>query len=181
MIIIETVGVGQLETTVRGMVDFFLLLMMAGAGDELQGIKKGIMEMADGIAITKADGENQSRATQAQADFQHALHLFQLPESGWSPKVITTSAFEHKGIEKTWEMIEQYHRFTNQNGFFLKNRQHQNLSWMEESFHLLQNRRLANDANFQKKKKELENKITENKITAREAANQLLSFNLNKK
>ena len=83
VIIVETVGVGQSEIAVRNMVDFFLLLMLAGAGDELQGIKKGIMEMADGILITKADGENIKRTTQAQADFTHALHMFQLPESGW--------------------------------------------------------------------------------------------------
>ena len=105
VILIETVGVGQSEVAVRGMVDFFLLLMLAGAGDELQGIKKGIMEMADGIVIAKADGENSKMAKQAQADFQQALHWFQLPDSGWAPKVLTNSAFTKNGIAEIWAMI----------------------------------------------------------------------------
>ena len=99
VILIETVGVGQSETIVRSMVDFFLLLMLAGAGDELQGIKKGIIEMADGIAINKADGENLKATLQAQADAQHALHLRAASASGWTPKVLTVSSTENKGIE----------------------------------------------------------------------------------
>src|SRR5882762_1928043 len=98
VILVETVGVGQSEVAVRGMVDFFLLLMLAGAGDELQGIKKGIMEMADGLAITKAEGDNVNKAKQAQANFRHALHLFQAPESGWLPHVLTVSALSKSGI-----------------------------------------------------------------------------------
>jgi LAO/AO transport system kinase len=104
IIIVETVGVGQSETAVRNMVDFFLLLQLAGAGDELQGIKKGIMEMADAIVITKADGENEKKAKQAQIEFQHALHLFQ-PTSFWNPKVLTSSAIEKKGIDEVWKVI----------------------------------------------------------------------------
>jgi LAO/AO transport system kinase len=176
IIIVETVGVGQSETAVRNMVDFFLLLMLAGAGDELQGIKKGIMEMADGMVITKADGENQKRATQAQADFQHALHLFQLPESRWSPKVITSSAIEKKGIEETWKMIEGYKNFTNQNGFFVQNRQNQNLHWFGETFDQRWKSRLITHKGFQSAKKEMVDKIKKNTITVSEAANQLLSI-----
>ncbi len=170
IIIIETVGVGQSETAVRNMADFFLLLMLAGAGDELQGIKKGIMEMADGMVITKADGENQKRATQAQADFQHALHLFQLPESGWSPKVITSSAIEKKGIDKTWEMIEGYQLFTQSNGYFKKSRQDQNLFWFYESYELELRAAFARNPSAQKQKKELEKKIIENKMTPLQAS-----------
>lgn len=180
IIVIETVGVGQSETAVRSMVDFFLLLMLPGAGDELQGIKKGIMEMADGIVITKADGDNQKRATQAQADFQHALHLFQLPESGWSPKVLTSSAIEKKGIAETWNMIEEYKKVTYQNGFFKQNRQNQNLQWLEEGFNQLWKIRLTTSQDFQNLKKNMENKIQKNEITVREAANQLYSFISNK-
>ncbi len=175
IIIIETVGVGQSETAVRSMVDFFLLLMLAGAGDELQGIKKGIMEMADGVVITKADGNNKKRAAQAQADFQHALHLFQRAESGLIPKVLTSSALEKKGIAETWEIIEEYEKLTNENGFFLTNRQNQNLQWFEESFGLLLKTQLTNNVNFQNLKRNLENKIQKNEITVREAANQLYS------
>jgi LAO/AO transport system kinase len=175
IIIIETVGVGQSETAVRSMVDFFLLLMLAGAGDELQGIKKGIMEMADGIVITKADGENVMKATQAQADFQHALHLFQLPESGWSPKVLISSAMEKKGIDKIWKMIEGYQSFTLSNGYFKKSRQDQNLFWFNESYELGLKTILAKNQSTQKRKKELEEKIIENKITPLQGSKILLS------
>jgi LAO/AO transport system kinase len=174
IIIIETVGVGQSETAVRGMVDFFLLLMLAGAGDELQGIKKGIMEMADGIVITKADGENQKRATQAQADFQHALHLFQLPESGWSPKVITSSAIEKKGIAETWKMVEAYQSFTQSNSYLKRNRQDQNLQWFNESYELGVKSILTKSLSAQKQKKEMKKKIIENKITPLQASKILI-------
>ncbi len=174
VVIVETVGVGQSETMVRGMVDYFLLLMLAGAGDELQGIKKGIMEMADGVVVTKADGENHKRAIQAQADLQHALHLFQLAESGWTPTVSTSSALEKKGLEETWRMMEHYKNFTDQNGFFKANRQSQNNLWLEERFTLLWNSRLTDDKKFQAMKIDLQNKIAENKMTVRDAANLLL-------
>jgi LAO/AO transport system kinase len=105
VIVVETVGVGQSETGVKNLVDFFLLLMLAGAGDELQGIKKGIMEMADALVITKADGDNVKRAKEAQADYQHALHLFSDAASGWKPKVLTSSALENKGIKEVWDTI----------------------------------------------------------------------------
>jgi LAO/AO transport system kinase len=133
IIIVETVGVGQSEVAVRGMVDFFLLLMLAGAGDELQGIKKGIMEMADGIAITKADGENIGRARRAQADFQHALRLFQPEESGWTPRVLSTSAMAKTGIGEVWEMIESFRKKTTANNFFERQRRQQLLSWFHSA------------------------------------------------
>ena len=165
---IETVGVGQSEIAVRSMVDFFLLLMLAGAGDELQGIKKGIMEMADGIVITKADHDNKIRATQAQADFQHALHLFQLPDSGWSPQVLISSAIERIGIQETWAMIEAHQTQIKSNGYFLKNRQDQNLLWFNECYELALRSTLTK--NHIKFKKELEKRIIENKITPIQAS-----------
>ncbi len=118
VIIIETVGVGQSEVMIKNMVDFFLLLMLAGAGDELQGIKKGIMEVADGIAITKADGDNVHHATEAQAEYQHALHLNAPAPSLWQPKVLTVSALHGNGIEVIWKMIEDYVSHTTASGYF---------------------------------------------------------------
>lgn len=130
-ILIETVGVGQSETEVHRLTDFFLLLMLAGAGDELQGIKRGIMEMADGIAITKADGTNADKAKSARAEYARAIHLFPPTESGWIPEVKTCSAIENKGIGEIYEMVEKFVRHTKAGGFFEKKRQQQNLAWFE--------------------------------------------------
>jgi len=132
-IFIETVGVGQSETSVHSMVDFFLLLMLAGAGDELQGIKRGIMEMADAIAITKADGPNRTKAEMAQKEYQKALHLFPPPQSGWTTRVLTCSALRNEGIDQVWESIHEYIRFTRENGYFTKNRRQQAKYWMYET------------------------------------------------
>ncbi|WP_207435645.1 methylmalonyl Co-A mutase-associated GTPase MeaB [Sabulibacter ruber] len=133
VIFVETVGVGQSETAVHEMVDFFLLLMLAGAGDELQGIKKGIMEMADAIAITKADGPNLHPATSAQAEYQGALHLFPLGPSQWSPKVTVCSAYEKTGLQPIWELVQEYVQLAQGNGYFQKRRQEQNLHWLKHS------------------------------------------------
>lgn len=132
IIIIETVGVGQSETAVKSMVDFFLLLMLSGAGDELQGMKKGIMEMADAIVINKADGENKLASKKAQKEYQNALHLFPSSESGWQPKVTTCSALEKKGLKEVWELMLMFEEATKANGFFEGNRKQQNLHWMQE-------------------------------------------------
>lgn len=139
-ILIETVGVGQSETAVHSMTDFFLLLNLAGAGDELQGIKRGVMEMADSVVINKADGDNLERARIAKLDVNRALHLFPPKASGWQPKVRTASAFYNLGIDKVWDMIEEYFAQTKQNHFFEKNRTEQNLYWLRETVqeHLLQ-------------------------------------------
>src|SRR5664280_1126943 len=125
-ILVETVGVGQSETAVHSMVDFFLLLMLAGAGDELQGIKRGIIEMADAIFINKADGDNISKANLAKSEYANALHLFPPPESGWIPIVATCSARTHDGITKVWDTIEDFSSFTTNNGFFEGRRMEQN-------------------------------------------------------
>lgn len=132
-IIIETVGVGQSETAVHSMVDFFLLLMISGAGDELQGIKRGIMEMADGITITKADGENVLKAQLAKTQYQSAIHLFPTPPSKWTPQVVTSSSVENKGIEEIFQMISNFITFTKENGFFAEKRSSQSKYWMYES------------------------------------------------
>ena len=132
-IFVETVGVGQSETAVHSMVDFFLLIQLAGTGDELQGIKRGIMEMADGIVINKADGDNLERARLAATQFRNALHLFPAPESGWTPQVLTYSGFYNLGVKEIWDMIYQYIDFVKANGYFGYRRNEQNKYWMYET------------------------------------------------
>ena len=132
-IFVETVGVGQSETAVHSMVDFFLLIQLAGTGDELQGIKRGIMEMADGIVINKADGDNVGAAQLAQAQFRSALHLFPPTASGWSPEVLTYSGYYELGIAEVWDMIDRYFDFVKANGYFDAKRREQARYWMYES------------------------------------------------
>ncbi len=132
-ILIETVGVGQSEIAVHSMVDFFLLLKITGAGDELQGMKRGIMEMADAIIITKADGENIKKAELAKAEFSHALHLFPPKKSGWIPIASTCSAKNKEGISAVWETIEQYVTKTKQSDYFFEKRKEQNQYWLLET------------------------------------------------
>ncbi len=132
-IIIETVGVGQSETAVQSMVDFFLLLKIAGAGDELQGIKRGIMEMADAIVINKADGDNISKTKLAKVEFGRALHLFPAKKSGWIPTTSTCSSITREGISEVWETINQFVTQTKTNNFFFDKRKDQNQYWMLET------------------------------------------------
>ena len=129
-ILIETVGVGQSETTVSNLVDIFLLLMLAGSGDELQGIKRGIMEVADEIAITKADGDNIQKAKKAALEYKNAIHLFPPMESGWIPQVTTCSAVENIGISQILENIEKFNRLVISNGWKEKNRIKQSKFWL---------------------------------------------------
>ncbi|WP_127141403.1 methylmalonyl Co-A mutase-associated GTPase MeaB [Flagellimonas marinaquae] len=129
VILVETVGVGQSEIAVHSMVDFFLLLKLSGAGDELQGIKRGIMEMADAIAINKADGSNKEHAQLAVTEFSRALHLYPPKANSWTPKVKKCSAVENTGITEIWKMVQQFVQHTKENGFFEKNRQQQNKNW----------------------------------------------------
>ena len=132
-IFVETVGVGQSETAVHSMVDIILLIQLAGTGDELQGIKRGIMEMADGIVINKCDGDNVERAKLAAAQFRSALHLFPTPPSGWSPKVLTYSGYYELGIDEVWKMIDEYFEFVHKNGYFEERRRQQEKYWMYET------------------------------------------------
>ncbi|HRZ41471.1 MAG TPA: methylmalonyl Co-A mutase-associated GTPase MeaB [Bacteroidales bacterium] len=135
VILVETVGVGQSETTVYGMVDFFLLLMLAGAGDELQGIKRGIMEMCDAIFITKADGENLRKAKAATIEYKNALHLLPKSPSGWEPVTGTCSALTGEGIPEIWETIGNYSTFAKDSGYFTRRREEQQLLTIRETIH----------------------------------------------
>jgi LAO/AO transport system kinase len=132
-IFVETVGVGQSETACHSMVDFFLLIQVAGTGDELQGIKRGIMEISDGIVINKCDGDNVDRCQMAATNFRNALHFFPMPESGWMPQVLCYSGFYGTGVKEIWDMIYQYFDFVRQNGYFERRRQEQAKYWMYES------------------------------------------------
>ena len=140
-IFVETVGVGQSETAVHSMVDFFLLIQLAGTGDELQGIKRGIMEMADGIAINKADGDNIERANLAAAQFRNALHLFPPTPSKWRPEVVTYSGYFELNIDKVWDMIDRYFAYVKETGYFEQKRNEQAKYWMLETI----NEQLRND------------------------------------
>jgi LAO/AO transport system kinase len=131
-ILVETVGVGQSETAVRSMTDFFLLLMLAGAGDELQGMKRGIIEMLDGMTITKSDGDNKMKAERARIEYSHALHLFPVSADGWAQPVLTCSALTGEGIAEVWQMVLEHRQLMEINGFLAKRRSHQALEWMNE-------------------------------------------------
>lgn len=173
-IFVETVGVGQSETAVHSMVDFFLLLQLAGTGDELQGIKRGIMEMADGIVINKADGDNEAKAELAARSFRNALHLFPMPESGWTPKVLTYSGFYGLRIKEVWDMIWEYFDFVKKNGYFEHRRNEQAKYWMYETI----NESIRNNFFFNSRiadmLPEMEKKVLEGKLTSFTAAGILL-------
>ena len=131
-ILVETVGVGQSETAVRSMTDFFLLLMVAGAGDELQGMKRGIIEMLDGMAIHKADGDNRVKAERARAEYQGALHLFPASDDGWAPRVLTCSSIAREGIAEVWQMVLKHRALLERNGYLERARSAQAVEWMNE-------------------------------------------------
>ncbi len=174
-IIIETVGVGQSETQVGEMVDFFLLLMLAGAGDELQGMKRGIMEMADALVINKADGDNITAAKRAAAEYRNALHLFPPSNSTWVPKVTTCSAITSDGIGNVWELINEYAAQMQGNGYWQQKRQQQELYWFEAHLTQLMKERLHHNPQYQQHLKNLEQQITKGTINAYAAAWQLVN------
>jgi LAO/AO transport system kinase len=132
-VFIETVGVGQSETTVRSMTDFFLLLMLAGAGDELQGMKRGILEMTDLIAINKTDGDNRLRAERARHDYESALHLFPAAADGWNPRVVTCSALTREGVAGIWDAVLEHRALLTANGGLARLREEQALEWLREA------------------------------------------------
>jgi LAO/AO transport system kinase len=174
VIFIETVGVGQSETAVHSMVDFFLLLAIAGAGDELQGIKRGIMEMADSIVVTKADGSNIDKANRAKAEHQSALHLMPLSESGWQPKVLTCSAHQNTGITEIWDIIQEFQQLTKNNGFFISNRAQQSKYWMHQTIQNELKSRFYQQHSIASLLKKMEHDVVEGKISSFEAAHYLL-------
>lgn len=179
-IIIETVGVGQSETAVHSMVDFFLLLKISGAGDELQGIKRGIMEMADTIVINKADGDNIAKAKLAKTEFNRALHLFPAKSSGWIPKVTTCSAFEKTGIDSVWEIISEYFEWVKSNHYFEEKRQNQNQFWMMETINEQLKNHFYNHPNISKLLEENKKAVQNNEISPFAAAMSLLERYFNK-
>ena len=173
-IFVETVGVGQSETACHSMVDFFLLIQLAGTGDELQGIKRGIMEMADGIVINKCDGNNVDKCQLAAAQFRNALHLFPAPESGWTPQVLTYSGFYGLGIKEIWDMVYQYIDFVRANGYFEHRRNEQAKFWMYETINEhLRNSFYQNETIAQMLAAE-ERQVLEGRQTSFVAAKQLL-------
>ncbi|MEL7585366.1 MAG: methylmalonyl Co-A mutase-associated GTPase MeaB [Prolixibacteraceae bacterium] len=176
IIFIETVGVGQSETAVHSMVDFFLLLMLSGAGDELQGIKRGIMEMADAIAINKADGDNIARAEMARVQYQNALHLFPLNTSGWSPRVLTCSAVKKTGIDQIWKTIGEYLSQVNGNGYFQEKRNEQSRFWMYETINEQLKSNFYQNQNIKGLVSLLEKKVLDEEMSSFVAARKLLEF-----
>ena len=179
-IIIETVGVGQSETAVHSMVDFFLLLKIAGAGDELQGIKRGIMEMADTIVINKADGDNISKAKLAKSEFNRALHLFPAKKSGWIPKVTTCSSIEKDGIDTIWQIISDYFEMAKANAYFQFKRQEQNQFWMLETINEQLKNRFYNHPDITILLEENKKAVQNNEISPFAAAQILLAKYLEK-
>ncbi len=179
-VIIETVGVGQSETAVHSMVDFFLLLMLPGAGDELQGIKRGIMEMADLIAINKADGNNIERANLAKAEYRNALQLFPPSPSGWKPEVITCSARLKTGMEQIDGLISSYSGFTGESGYFSQRRNEQSRYWMYESVNEQLKMQFYGDPETGRFAAELEKQVLENRISSFAAASELIRFHNHK-
>lgn len=173
-IFIETVGVGQSETAVHQLTDFFLLLMLAGAGDELQGIKRGIMEMADGMVITKADGSNLDKAKSARAEYARALHLFPPTESNWIPEVLTCSSTENIGIKEVYEMLEKYKRHTIANNFFNTKRTQQTKQWLHQTINDMLLDRFYSNPTINEEIKKIENQLQNQNINPYQAALDLL-------
>jgi len=174
IILIETVGVGQSETAVHSMVDFFLLLMLAGAGDELQGIKRGIMEMADAIAITKADGDNIQNAKNARIEYKRALHLFPPTDTGWTPKVATCSSLEKDNIDVIWNIICEQQEWMQSRGLKKSKRQEQARYWLHESIEDKLKTNFFHKEGMADKIAEMEDAVIQGKLTPHQATQKLL-------
>ena len=174
IILVETVGVGQSEITVSGMVDFFLVLMIAGGGDELQGIKKGVLEIADMIAITKADGDNVTRAKLSASDYQHALRIITPMDPVWTPPVVTVSALENKGLDTLWEKVDLHRRTMAGNGTFETKRKSQKIGWMWAMIDDRLMSRLRSDEALKNLTQDMEKGITAGKVTPALAADKIL-------
>jgi len=180
-ILVETVGVGQSETAAHSMVDYFLLLQVTGTGDELQGIKRGIMEMADGIAINKCDGNNIERAHAARVSFRNALMLFPPSESGWKPDAICCSSIDHTGVMDVWKNVEEYIAFTKQNGYFEHHRTEQAKYWMYETINASLLNGFYQNEEMMALVEKAEQQVLNNEISSFIAANNLLDAYAKKK
>ncbi len=174
-ILVETVGVGQSETAAHSMVDYFLLLQVTGTGDELQGIKRGIMEMADGIAINKCDGNNIERARAARVSFRNALALFPPSESGWKPDAICCSSVEHTGVAEVWKNIEEYIAFVRKNGYFDRHRTEQAKYWMYETINQALLDGFYKNERMERFIEQAEKQVLNNEISSFIAAHNLLN------
>lgn len=175
IVLIETVGVGQSETAVHSMVDFFLLLKLAGAGDELQGIKRGIMEMADAVVINKAEGDNLKRALRAKVEFERALQLYPPKENGWIPKVSTCSSIENTGIIEIWETIKQFLDTTKDLGYFEINRQNQNKYWLLQTINELLKQHFYEVSSVKENLEKMMQQVAKEKISPFRAAEVLMA------
>ena len=175
-IFVETVGVGQSETACHSMVDFFLLLQVAGTGDELQGIKRGIMEISDAIVINKCDGGNVKRCELAAQGFRNALHFFPMPDSGWQRKVLTYSGFYGYGVKEIWDMIYEYFDFVKKNGYFDYRRREQNKYWMYETIDNALRNNFYNNSLVKKAMKAMEDSVHDGEKTSFVAAHSLLDM-----
>ncbi len=175
-ILVETVGVGQSETAVHSMTDFFLLLLIPGAGDELQGIKRGIVEMADLIAINKADEERIKAAQRAQKEYQRALHLFPPKESQWTARVITISALYRKGIEEVRQITEAWQKQMQNSGFLAQNRQRQAIHWLHERIDLALRERFYQHPHMKAELQKTEQKVAQGKWSSLKGAEYLLQI-----
>jgi len=173
-IVVETVGVGQSETAVHHMTDVFLLLLLSGAGDELQGIKRGIMEMADLLIIHKADGENRTKADQAKAEVKSAIRLFPTPPSGWLPEVQTLSSIEKTGFDKLFLKLERFFNHSINKGFFEFNRKEQSLAWMKDALGDSLYFWLENQPEFHDKWKSQEEKVLNHQKSPFSAVSEIL-------
>ena len=178
-IFVETVGVGQSETACHSMVDFFLLIQLAGTGDELQGIKRGIMEISDGIVINKCDGNNVEKCQMAATNFRNALHFFPMPDSGWLPKVLCYSGFYGTGVKEIWDMIYQYIDFVKNNGYFNYRRNEQAKYWMYESINEHLRNSFYNNEKIQENIQHAEQSVLNGEKTSFAAAGDLLDMYFN--
>ena len=176
VVLIETVGVGQSETAVHGMTDFFLLLMLSGAGDELQGIKKGIMEMADMVVINKADGDNIRNSELARLQYQNALHIFPQSDSGWAPVVTKASSTKNTGISTVWDEILKYKKLVSENGYFEKNRNQQNIQWMYNNINESLKQLFFGSKNIKNQLSDLEKDVISAEISPVKAAQKIMKM-----
>jgi len=181
LILVETVGVGQSETAVKSMVDFFLLLLLAGAGDELQGIKKGIVEMADGFLIHKADGDNLELAAQARVAYQNAVHLIPPSEKGWAPKIMLASSVTSMGMQDLAEVLASYQQQMKGSGFWEKNRGLQRLTWLEDQIQELLGRAFLNHTTVKETLEREKTSVQSGLLSPSMLAHQVLDLFLNSK
>jgi len=175
-IFIETVGVGQSETAVRSMVDFFLLLMLAGAGDELQGMKRGILEMTDLIAINKADGDNRKRAERARHEYESALHLFPAASDDWNPRVVTCSSVKQEGVKEIWTTVLEHRARMEGNGWFERHRSEQTLIWMKDAVVYGLEEEFRHDAAVNGRLAAMQQDVLQGKLSPFRAARELLNL-----